>query len=149
MNNYDEENQEENWRGPGAREGEGAGEIWIGPEAGMSRLRPFKVARMMRGPAHVELGANALSDARLDAREDARARDMLDVCERTLQRLDQDLDYADVSHPHGEALGPGAQTHCTGREKHAFGGMHPQHYYAGKQVSLTNRQGNRGGTDAC
>jgi hypothetical protein len=36
-----------------------------------------------------------------------------------------DQNYADAFHPHGEALGPRARS-CTGREKNAFGGAHPQ-----------------------
>ena len=146
MNDY----REDDWRGPGAREPE-AGEIWIGPEAGRSRRRSPRIARMMRGPAPLEPGANGLSDARLDARQDARARDMLDVCERT-QPMEEDHDYADVSHPHGEALGPGAQTSCTESEKNAFGGMHPQYYFAGEQAegeSVTTVPGNCGGTETC
>jgi hypothetical protein len=35
-------------------------------------------------------------------------------------------DQASVSHPHGEALGPGARSDCAGREKHAFGGTRSQ-----------------------
>ena len=35
-------------------------------------------------------------------------------------------EQASVSHPHGEALGPGARSDCAGREKHAFGGTRSQ-----------------------
>jgi hypothetical protein len=33
---------------------------------------------------------------------------------------------ASVSHPHGEALGPGARSDCAEREKYAFGGTRSQ-----------------------
>lgn len=46
-------------------------------------------------------------------------------------------DYASVSHPYGEALGPGAQWVCAEREKNA------------KSAGHTRRSIHRGGAQAC
>lgn len=78
-------------------------------------------------------------DARVDARADHRAPDIAAEAIRTSRSRMSDLfellnetmflDHnASVSHPHGEALRPGARRLCAEREKNAFGGAHSQFF---------------------
>jgi hypothetical protein len=130
-------------------------EVWIGPRAReLASLRVVRVRKLLRETVRA-VGVDALADARGDARMDARSQNasaarQLDasamMSERGSRRhaaapapelteqegpaadttQSEPTTIADAHHLHGEALGPGAQRFCTEREKHAFGGAHPQ-----------------------
>jgi hypothetical protein len=124
----------------------GSGEVWIAPQAGvLTRVRKFRLRRVLRERLRAECVPFALLDARMDARGDARMRMVASPPARRLHSFDGDLEilhgYVDAFHPHGEALRPGAQRLCTEREKHAFGGTHPHDF--------SEHRWNYGGRDAC
>ncbi len=96
-----------------------------------SRLRDAADSRISRArsPGRAENG-DRLNDRR-DVRIDARVSERAGVCRAGhlaaqrpsgFTRIEDPEDDASVSHPHGEALGPGARSECAEREKHAFGG---------------------------
>ncbi len=132
-------------------------EVWIGPKAGaLVSVRSFRVRRMLGSGWRAEHGAEAFVDARIDARYDARARQLASAPARKFRCLGTELQilhgYADAFHPHGEALGPGAQRRCTEREKHAFGGAHPHDFPGYMEESDSRFSGqhlNSGSRDAC
>lgn len=121
----------EAWIAPEARER--SGEVWIGPDArALASLRPLRVSRLLRGRWREERMEEASPDARMDARFDARAGQFASIEAAEPGSGDQIQTihgYADAFHPHGEALGPGAQRLCTEREKNAFGGAHPHDHF--------------------
>lgn len=124
----------------------GSGEVWIAPQAGvLTRVRRFRLRRLLRERLRAECVPYALLDARLDARGDARMRMVASPPARRLHAFDGEREilhgYVDAFHPHGEALRPGAQRLCTEREKHAFGGTHPHDF--------SEQRWNCGSRDAC
>jgi hypothetical protein len=74
--------------------------------------------------ARLDARMNARIDARAPERPDARAPDAELPGEPDHIWDCRMHDYASVSHPHGEALGPGARCICTEREKNAKSAGH-------------------------
>ena len=74
---------------------------------------------------------NARIDARTPERQDAGTPDVMLYWPSEIYDYERN-DYASVSHPHGEALGPGARCVCTEREKNAKSAGHTRRsFYAG------------------